>query len=173
MEWPVDVTPVSGKRFGLTADTHDELVDWPSTVSALKAAWGGVDAILHCGDLTSPAVLQSLAAVAPIYATRSEGDPPASLPTLANGPRVLEIEGLRIGLTFKLPANAMARGASAELFGGPVAVCVYGGTHESRIDEVDGVIFVNPGSPSLAKARTAALLSISNRRALVEIVPIR
>ena len=169
----MDVTPISGTRFGLTADTHDELVDWPSTVSALKSAWGSVDAILHCGDLTSPAVLQSLAAVAPIYATRSEGDPPASLPTLANGPRVLEIEGLRIGLTFKLPANAMSPGASAELFDGPVAACVYGGTHESRVHEIDGVLFINPGSPSLSKARTAAVLSISNRRALAEIIPIR
>jgi predicted phosphodiesterase len=98
MERRVDVTPISGTRFGLTADTHDAKVNWPSIVSELKAAWGGVDAILHCGDLTSPVALQSLAAVAPIYATRSNGDPPASLPTLADGPRVLEIEGLRIGL---------------------------------------------------------------------------
>ena len=173
MERLVDVTPISGTRFGLTADTHDELVNWPSIVSDLKVAWGRVDAILHCGDLTSPVALQSLAAVAPIYATRSNGDPPASLPTLAIGPRVLEIDGLRIGLTFKLPADAMTGRTSAELFEGPVAVCVYGGTHESRIEEIDGVIFVNPGSPSLAKTRTAAVLSISNRRALAEIVPIR
>ena len=169
----MDVTPISGKRFGLTADTHDVKVNWPSIVSDLKLSWGRVDAILHCGDLTSPVALQSLAAVAPIYATRSNGDPPASLPTLANGPRVLEIEGLRIGLTFMLPADAMTGHASAEFFEGPVAVCVYGGTHESRIDEIDGVVFVNPGSPSLAKTRTAAVLSISNRRAFAEIIPIR
>jgi putative phosphoesterase len=169
----VDVTPIFGKRFGLTADTHDVKVDWPMIVSDLKGAWGGVDAILHCGDLTSLVALQSLAAVAPIYATRSNGDPPPRLPTLANGPRVLEVEGLRIGLTFMLPADAMTSGASAELFEGPVAACVYGGTHESRIEEVDGVLFVNPGSPSLAKTRTAAVLSISDKRVSAEIVPIR
>ena len=169
----MDVTPISGKRFGLTADTHDEKVHWPSIVAALKAAWGDVDAILHCGDLTSPAALQSLAALAPIYATRSGGDPPASLPTLADGPRVLEVEGLRMGLTFNLPADAMTGRGSAELFEGPVAVCVFGGTHESRIEEVDGVLFVNPGSPSLAKTRTAAVLSISNNRALAKVVPIK
>jgi putative phosphoesterase len=169
----MDATLISGKRFGLTADTHDVKVDWPAIVSGLNIAWGRVDAILHCGDLTSPEALKSLAAVAPIYATRSDGDPPPCLPTLANGPRVLEIEGLRIGLTFALPADAMTGRASAELFEGPVAVCVYGGTHESRIEEVDGVLFVNPGSPSLAKSRTAAVLSISDKRVSAEIVQIR
>ena len=173
MEQRVDVTPISGKRFGLTADTHDEKVDWPSIVVALKAAWGHVDAILHCGDLTSPLALQSLAAIAPVYATRSSGDPPARLPTLANGPRVLEIEGFRIGLTFGLPADAMTGGGSAEFFEGPVAVCVFGATHESRMQEVDDVLFINPGSPSLAKTRTAAVLNISDRRASAEIVPIK
>jgi putative phosphoesterase len=169
----VDVTPISGKRFGLTADTHDVKVDWPTIVSDLKGAWGRVDAILHCGDLTSLVALQSLAAIAPTYATRSDGDPPVCLPTLVNGPRVLEIEGLRIGLTFVLPADAMTGSASAEFFGGPVAVCVYGGTHESRVEEVDGVLFVNPGSPSLAKKRTAAVLSFSDKRVSAEIVSIR
>ena len=169
----MNVTPVSGSRFGLTADTHDVKVDWPAIVSGLKVAWGPVDAILHCGDLTSSGALQSLAAVAPIYATRSDGDPPALLPTLANGPRVLEIDGLRIGLTFVLPAGVITRNASAELFGGPVVACIYGGTHEARVEEVDGVLFVNPGSPSLAKTRTAAVLSISDRRVSAEIVPIR
>lgn len=106
----MNVTPVSGSRFGLTADTHDVKVDWPAIVSGLKVAWGPVDAILHCGDLTSSVALQSLATVAPIYATRSDADPPALLPILANGPRVLEIDGLRIGLTFVLPG----RGHDAE-----------------------------------------------------------
>jgi putative phosphoesterase len=168
----VDVTPISGTRFGLTADTHDVKVDWPAIVSDLKAAWGRVDAILHCGDLTSLVALQSLAEIAPIFATRSDGDPPASMPGLANGPRLLEVEGLRIGLTFMLPPSAMTLDASAQLFDGPVDVCVFGGTHESRMERVDGILFVNPGSPSLAKTRTTAVLSISDKRVSAEIVPI-
>lgn len=67
----------------------------------------------------------------------------------------------------------MTRSASVELFEGPVVACIYGGTHEAHVEEVDGVLFVNPGSPSLAKTRTAAVLSISDRRVSAEIVPIR
>ena len=168
----MDATAISGLRFGLTADTHDDLVDWAAVLAALKAAWGGVDGVLHCGDITSTAALESLAALAPVYATRSDGDPPATPPRLTEGPRVLEVGGVRIGLTFALAPEAMAREAVTRLFDGPVAACVYGGTHEARLEAVDGVLFVNPGSPSLAKTRTAAVLRIEGGRASAEIVEI-
>jgi putative phosphoesterase len=168
----MDVTPVSGRRFGLTADTHDDLVDWPATLARLKVAWGEVDGVLHCGDLTSASALESLAAVAPVYATRSDGDPPAAPPTLSDGPRLLSLDGVRIGLTFNLPEEARSQAGAAALFGGPVAACVYGGTHEAHLGETDGVLFVNPGSPSLAKTRTAAVLTIENGRASAQIVPV-
>ncbi|MFI4976956.1 MAG: metallophosphoesterase family protein [Caulobacterales bacterium] len=166
------VTSVSGRRFGLTADTHDVLTDWPKVKSALTAAWGEVDAILHCGDMTSQAVLSSLGEVAPVYATRSEGDPPAAPPALMDGPRVLNLGGVPVGLTFALDDAAMTPDGAARLFEAPVAVCVYGGTHEAHVGEVGGVLFVNPGSPSLAKTRTAAVLTIDAGRASAEILAI-
>jgi len=168
----MEQTPVAGRRFGLTADTHDDLVDWPTILARLKAAWGDVDAVFHCGDLTSAEALKGCAAVAPTYATRSEGDPPPAPPMLSDGPRVLVAGGLRVGLTFNLPETALSAEGSAALFGGPVAACVFGGTHEARLDEIDGVLFVNPGSPSLAKTRTAAILTIRDGRPLTEIVEI-
>jgi hypothetical protein len=165
-------TPVAGRRFGLTADTHDDLVDWPAILAGLKSAWGDVDAVLHCGDITTAAALDSLATVAPVYATRNDGDPAAAPPSLLDGPRVLNLDGARIGLTFNLDAAAMSPAGAAALFGGPVAACIYGGTHEAKVSEAGGVLFVNPGSPSLAKARTAAVLTIEGGRASAEIVPI-
>jgi putative phosphoesterase len=172
VEATVVVTPVSGRRFGLTADTHDDLIDWPAILADLKAAWGEVDGILHCGDLTSAAALQSLAAIAPTYATRSDGDPPAAPPTLDDGPRLLNLGGARVGLTFNLPQEAMSADGAAALFGVPVAACIYGGTHEARLEHVGGVLFVNPGSPSLAKQRTAAVLTTEAGRVSAEIVDI-
>ena len=165
-------TTVSGRRFGLTADTHDDIVDWPAILAALKAGWGGVDAILHCGDITSAAALDDLAGVAPVFATRNEGDPPAATPRLADGPRVLELGGVRVGLTFALPEDAKTAEGAARLFGGPVAACVFGGTHEASVNERGGVLFVNPGSPSLAKTRTAAVLMIEGGGASAEIIPL-
>lgn len=168
----MDETPVSGRRFGLTADTHDELVDWPAILASLTAAWGKVDGVLHCGDLTTATALESLARLAPVYATRSDGDPPAAPPTLSEGPRVLNLGGLRIGLTFNLPDEAKSPDGVASLFEGPVAACIYGGTHQASLDEIDGVLFVNPGSPSLAKRRTAAILMAEAGRVSAEIVDI-
>jgi uncharacterized protein len=172
MEATMDVTPVSGRRFGLTADTHDDKVEWPAILGRLKAAWGEVDGVLHCGDITSASALDSLAEVAPVYATRNHGDPPIAPPTLSDGPRVLSLGGLRIGLIFSLPEEARSPNGAATLFGGPVAACIYGGSHEAHLGEIDGVLFVNPGSPSLAKTRTAAVLTIENGRASAQIVPV-
>jgi uncharacterized protein len=169
----MDETPVAGRRFGLTADTHDDLVDWPAILASLTAAWGEVDGVLHCGDLTSAATLASLAGVAPTYATRSDGDPPAAPPLLNEGPRVLNLSGLRVGLTFNLPEEAKTPEGAASFFGGPVAACLYGGTHQASLSEVDGVLFVNPGSPSLAKQRTAAVLMVDAGRVSAQIVDIR
>ncbi len=168
----MDETVVLGRRFGVTADTHDVLVDWPNVVAGLKGVWGEVDGVLHCGDLTSPAALERLAELGPVYATRSDDDPPARAPQLTDGPRVLSVAGVRVGLTFALPDDAKTAEGAARLFGGPVAVCIYGGTHEAHVGQSDGVAFVNPGSPSLAKVRTAAVLTIERGRASVEIVEI-
>jgi putative phosphoesterase len=168
----MNATSLSGTRFGLTADTHDDLVDWPAILAGLKTAWGEVDGILHCGDISTTAALESLAAVAPTYATRSDGDPPPAPPVLGDGPRVLTLGDVRLGLTFNLPEEAMSAEGAAALFGGPVAACIYGGTHEPHLQDIGGVLFVNPGSPSLAKRRTAAVLTTDAGRVSAEILDI-
>jgi hypothetical protein len=53
---------------GLIADTHGLLR--PETVAALA----GSDLILHAGDIGAPAVLEALAAVAPVVAARGNND---------------------------------------------------------------------------------------------------
>jgi hypothetical protein len=168
----MDATPIAGHRFGLTADTHDDLCDWPKVLAALTAAWGPVDGVLHCGDISTATALEGLAAVAPVYATRNDGDPPPAAPRLTDGPRVLSADGVRIGLVFTLPDEARNAGGAAALFGGSVAACIFGGTHEASVAEAEGVLFVNPGSPSLAKTRTAAVLTLADGRASAEIVTI-
>ena len=168
----MEETAIAGRRFGLTADTHDNQTDWPKVAAALTAAWGPVEGVLHCGDITSIAALDTLGEVAPVYATRSVNDPPAAPPRLADGPRVLNLGGLRVGLTFALAQEAMSAAGAAALFGGPVAACVFGGTHAAVLREEGGVLFVNPGSPSLAKTRTAAVLTIEGGRAMAEILPV-
>lgn len=161
---------VAGRRFGVTADTHDALVDWPKLAATLREAWGDVDGVIHCGDITTAAALEGLRSLAPVYATRSDDDPPAAPPELCDSPRVLNIGGVRIGVTFALPEEAKTAEGAMRLFDGPVAVCIYGGTHEAHVGQQEGMAFVNPGSPSLAKQRTTAVLTVDAGRASVELV---
>ena len=107
--------------------------------------------MLHCGDITSAGALESLAEIAPVYATRNHDDPPIAPPTLSDGPRVLNLGGVRIGLIFSLPEEARSTTGAASLFGGPVAACVYGGTHEAHVGAPDGVLASSIRSPSLAE----------------------
>jgi predicted phosphodiesterase len=116
--------------------------------------------------------LAGLGEAGPVFATRNNGDPPAAPPGLCDGPRLLEIGGVRVGLMFNLPKDAMTPTGAAALFGGPVAACIFGGTHEPRLEQVGEVLFINPGSPSLAKRRTAAVLTIDDGRASAQIVDV-
>jgi len=178
---------VQGRRFGLLADTHDDAVDWPKAVEKIRAAWGEVDAIIHCGDLCTANAIATLSALAPVWATRNpQTDPPANPPMLIDGPRVLEVGSSGVGVLFSLsgePVKAETdpvlrftglppETALQDLFGGKVDVCVWGGTHAARVSAAAGTLFVNPGSPTLAKARTVGVLTLEDGTASVEILPV-
>src|SRR4051794_38711898 len=46
-------------RLGILSDTHDELARTRLAIEMLQAA--GADALVHCGDLASPAIVAMLA----------------------------------------------------------------------------------------------------------------
>jgi uncharacterized protein len=148
-------------RLGLLADTHDDLCDWPSCAARIADAFADLDAILHCGDLCTLAALDGLERLGPVYAVRSPADPPADPPRLVDGPRLFEAAGLRIGLVNALP-DGPSRTAVREALGTPVDVLVFGGTHTSFLGAAEGTLLVNPGSPSLASERSAAILEIED-----------
>lgn len=159
-----------GRRFALVADTHDAIADWKSALATLAARWGEVDGVLHCGDVTTPAALDDLQALAPVRATRSNDDPPAAGPRLEDGPRSFRIGDLTVGLVFSLGEGPIGADTARNVFGGPVDVCVYGGSHQARVASVGGVLFVNLGSPTLARQRSTAVLTIDGAVADVEIL---
>jgi len=177
---------VMGRRFGLLADTHDNAVDWPKALDEIRAALGEVDAIIHCGDLCTRQALVTLSSIAPVWAVRTQADVAASPPRLVDGARVLEAGRVQVGVVATLnadpvgaevnPAVRFVRTAgsdvAASLFGGPVDVCVFGGTHRAEIIAVGGTLFVNPGSPTLADQRSVGILVVDDQSARIEIRPI-
>src|SRR5882757_3332730 len=118
---------------GLISDTHGLLR--PEALAAL----GGSDFIIHAGDIGNPEVLAGLSALAPVTAIRGNvdrGDWASGLP---------QTDVLQCGETFIYVVHNLA-----ELDLDPVAAgfqaVVSGHSHSPRIQEKDGVLFVNPGS---------------------------
>lgn len=146
-------------KIGLISDTHipeagPEL--WPQ----VYRAFDGVDLILHGGDIHELDLLDKLAEIAPVYSARGNGeDGSAGRPVQPDDPRlreswVFEFEGFTIGLTHELPVPEMpplftVRRWVDRLFPDTTLdILVYGDTHVEAIDTIDGILCVNPGSPT-------------------------
>src|SRR5437762_1613297 len=117
-------------RAGLISDTHG-YID-PRALAALA----GVDLILHAGDVGSLAVLEALAAIAPVHAVRGNNDEKLGglgLPFSLD----LTLAGHDIHLVHQL--------ADARPKGGTVVV-VTGHSHQGVVERRGNVLYVNPGA---------------------------
>ncbi len=146
-------------RIGLISDTHipearKEL--WTQVFDAFRE----VDLILHAGDIHELRVVDELNEVAPIYVARGNGDDGSGgRAVLPDDERLreawsLELEGVAIGVTHVVPIPEMpphltlARTLERLFPERRPDVIIYGDTHVEAIDTVDGVLCVNPGSPT-------------------------
>jgi uncharacterized protein len=120
-------------RIGLISDTHN-LVR-PEALTHLA----GCAAIIHAGDICDPKVLDALREIAPVTAVRGNNDTgewAQALPTHA----VLSVQQVKI-----LVVHDIAD-VYDDLHDKGIRVVVTGHSHKPRIEERDGVLFVNPGS---------------------------
>jgi uncharacterized protein len=126
---------VSGhsQRLGLISDTHGLMR--PEVIDALR----GSDVIIHAGDIGAPAVLESLARIAPVRAIRGNNDRDA---WAASIPATDVVE---LG-----PHSIHVLHNCAELDLDPVAagftIVVSGHSHRPAIEKRGSVLYVNPGS---------------------------
>ncbi|MDH3701588.1 MAG: metallophosphatase family protein [Alphaproteobacteria bacterium] len=118
---------------GVISDTHGLLR--PEAVRLLA----GVDLILHAGDIGSPDVISALNAIAPVTAVRGNNDRDgwaASYPEDA----VLEVGGRTLYMLHDLKElNLDPRAAGFD-------AVVAGHSHKPKVETVDGVLYLNPGS---------------------------
>jgi len=118
---------------GIISDTHGLLRR--EALSALK----GCQAIIHAGDVGSPAILDQLKAVAPVFAVRGNVDTEpwtSSLPLTA----VVELQNVSIYVLHnlgQLDLNPKTAGFH---------IVVSGHTHKPEFHRHDGVLYINPGS---------------------------
>jgi putative phosphoesterase len=115
------------------SDTHGLLR--PEVRSFLR----GSDHIVHAGDICDPAILEELAAMAPVTAVRGNCDQGSW------AGRLRETESLQVGGCLIHVIHSLAR-LCLEATPPGIRVVVSGHSHQPMIEERDGVLFVNPGS---------------------------
>lgn len=138
-------------RIGLLSDTH--VPEAPRLWDEIFSAFSGVDLIMHGGDIVVPRVLDALERVAPVLAAQGNHDL-----HIVDDPRVrplhlVELAGHLVALTHRFePLTAPLTMLSRHYLGGAhPAVVVYGDSHVERIDMLEGVLCVNPGSATLPR----------------------
>lgn len=173
-------------RIGLVSDTHIPEAR-PALWVEVFEAFRGMDLILHGGDLHELSVLHALAEVAPVYSARGNGeDGSGGRRRTPDDPRLveswlLELGGLRVGLTHDLPVPEMPPHMTVERwcerrFGTTdVDVVVYGHTHVEAIDVVGSTLCINPGSPTYPRnlntqLGTVGVLEIDEGAAMVTLL---
>ncbi len=118
---------------GVISDTHGLL-----RAEAIEAL-GGVDHILHAGDIGAPEVLAALARIAPVTAIRGNVDIGPWAQELPET-ELVELGGATIYMLHDLGQLDLKPEAAG------IHVVVYGHSHQAMMEERDGVLYFNPGS---------------------------
>lgn len=156
-------------RIAVISDTHlPSLIRDPDGLGPELARFlAGADLILHGGDVVRPSVLEWCEQFAPVLVAQGNND---DFEDRRMAPRqILDVEGWRIGMVHELrpedrPVPVLLDDA---LSGERVDILIGGDTHVERLEHRDGVVVLNPGSPTLPHHRefrlgAAALLEFTS-----------
>jgi hypothetical protein len=147
-------------QIGVLSDTHGLLR--PEAIDALR----GSEQIIHAGDVGDAKILDALRAIAPLTAVRGnvDGDLASLLPKTA----MLRAGDIAIYVHHGNDRRNMEPPPGTD-------VVISGHTHEPRVEEVDGVLYLNPGSAGPRRFHlpvTVAILTVDGGRASARIVPL-
>jgi putative phosphoesterase len=135
-------------RIGLLSDTHlpgERRTLWDE----VRTAFQGVDLVLHGGDIVAPMVLDWLEEIAPVLAAAGNNDYGWRDPRMAPV-QWLEVGGWRLAMIHDMEPEErpIADLCKSYLKGERADVIVTGHTHFERLDYREGVLQINPGSPT-------------------------
>jgi uncharacterized protein len=160
-------------KVAVIADTHTRGTSRPLPPGAwpyLETA----DQILHAGDVTDPALLDELNALAPVTAAIGNCDGPDVRHWGARDEVVMDLGDVRVGM---IHDSGLSKGRWERMrrrF--PEArVVVFGHSHQPVTEDRDGLLLFNPGSPTWKRRApfpSMGLLWIENGGVEAEVVPV-
>jgi putative phosphoesterase len=150
------------QTIGVISDTHGLLR--PEAVSALQ----GSDLIIHAGDVGRLEVIEQLKAIAPVTAIRGNIDKAAWADQFPET-EVVQVNDTLIYVLHNLKELDLDSNAAG------FRVVVSGHSHQSKIEEKDGTLYVNPGSAGPRRFKlpiAVGRLTISGESVRSEILPL-
>jgi putative phosphoesterase len=145
---------------GVISDTHGLLR--PEALAALA----GVERILHAGDIGDRDVLARLEQVAPVTAVRGNNDRGAWAADIP-ATEVVEVGGASLYVMHDLHELDLDPRAAG------FAAVIAGHSHQPRLEERDGVLYLNPGSAGPRRFKlpiSLARLTVAARRVRAELI---
>jgi putative phosphoesterase len=155
------------------ADTHIP-THAPGLPAELMEPLRRADGIIHAGDVTNAAVLDELNEYAPVHAVIGNNDGPDVARWGATDELVIDLGDFRVGVVHD---SGPRRGRERRLLRRfpDARVIVFGHSHIPMAYEDQGVLLVNPGSPTWKRREphpTYAILEISESLPTATIVAI-
>lgn len=146
-------------QIGVISDTHIPSRK-PELPAFVAKAFAGVDMILHAGDINDFSVLRELNNIAPTEAVAGNTDPPGVAEALGTQ-LLLELAGFRVGLTHgHLGRGKTTPDRAFNTFLGKADVVIFGHSHQPLQKLRDGVLLLNPGSPTDKRRQSKYSLAI-------------
>lgn len=149
-------------RLGLVGDTHrTSRTQRPLPVDLLLGL-EGCDLICHTGDVNARWVLDELATIAPLRAVVGNNDEDALAEELELE-HFFEIGDFTMGVMHGHHPKLTARQHTYDRMRGVVDCVIYGHSHRPEIEERNGLLMINPGSPTqkrYAPHSTFAILTV-------------
>ena len=144
-----DLATLDNIDIGVIADTHGRLN------RKARSLLSRTDVIIHAGDFDTPEVLADLETLAPVITVRGNmdyGNWAASMPVTD----MAELGGSYIYMLHNLYALDIDPAAAG------IKVVISGHTHQAAAVQSDGILFLNPGSPTAPRYGSDASVAMLN-----------
>jgi len=152
---------------GLISDTHIPDRENKIPITVLET-FKDVELIIHAGDLTSIGVKEELEKIAPVLAVQGNMDRTYNIDL----PKSLTktIEDVKIGVNH---GKVYPRGDTQQLYyiakELDVEVLITGHTHQAFVEQIDDILLLNPGSPTVPRLTNPTVMLMTVKKGEVDV----